>query len=303
MTKSLYGGWVTFTAHLSKKYNYKLYKITKKTEKNRVRPFGYDINYQNLCMDDIKILPNIIITAIDKSYYEYLDFFPDKTKIVIHDPTEIKNKSIIEKLKRFEVITIRHTVHELLKTHGIDNIFLHHPFFDYPYNKEKNLTKNVSISRIDFDKNIDIILRSNLLLKTNKIDIYGAKNGLYVYHKLKNKLHLELDNYKGTFTKSFDELSSILKDVKFVIDMSSIKNDGGGTQYTFLEAIHHECVLILNSEWTNNLNTNFKHGYNCFIVSNEKELIEILNSDIDTSDILKNAKKMLDINTNSNWSF
>ena len=158
----------------------------------------------------------------------------------------------------------------------LENIFLHHPFFDYPYNKEKNLTKNVSISRIDFDKNIDIILRSNLLLKTNKIDIYGAKNGLYVYHKLKNKLHLELDNYKGTFTKSFDELSSILKDVKFVIDMSSIKNDGGGTQYTFLEAIHHECVLILYSEWTNNLNTNFKHGYNCFIVSNEKELIEII---------------------------
>ena len=27
MAKPRFGGWVTFTAHLSQKYNYKLYKI------------------------------------------------------------------------------------------------------------------------------------------------------------------------------------------------------------------------------------------------------------------------------------
>ena len=28
--------------------------------------------------------------------------------------------------------------------------------------------------------------------------------------------------------------------------MSTIKNDGGGSQYTFLEAIYQGCVLILH---------------------------------------------------------
>ena len=35
MAKPRFGGWVTFTAHLSRKYNYKLYKIHTKTEKKK----------------------------------------------------------------------------------------------------------------------------------------------------------------------------------------------------------------------------------------------------------------------------
>jgi hypothetical protein len=31
LAKPVYGGWVTFTAHLSKKYSWPIYKITKKT--------------------------------------------------------------------------------------------------------------------------------------------------------------------------------------------------------------------------------------------------------------------------------
>ena len=41
LAKPIYGGWVTFTAHLSKKYDYPIYKITKNTEKNK-RDYGYD---------------------------------------------------------------------------------------------------------------------------------------------------------------------------------------------------------------------------------------------------------------------
>ena len=43
----------------------------------------------------------------------------------------------------------------------------------------------------------------------------------------------------------------ILLGCKFVIDLSLIKNDGGGTQYTFLEAIYNDCVLVLHNDWIN----------------------------------------------------
>ena len=35
MAKPIYGGWVTFTSHLCLKYNCELYKIGKRTEKNK----------------------------------------------------------------------------------------------------------------------------------------------------------------------------------------------------------------------------------------------------------------------------
>ena len=89
---------------------------------------------------------------------------------------------------------------------------------------------------------------------------------------------------------------SILKDLKYMIDMSIIKQDGGGTQYTFLEAIYEDCILILHNEWITK-GSLFKSGVNCLGVSNEEELASILNNDIDedlTNLILQNSKKILE---------
>ena len=33
LAKPIYGGWVTFTVHLVKQFNYRLYKVAKRTEK------------------------------------------------------------------------------------------------------------------------------------------------------------------------------------------------------------------------------------------------------------------------------
>ena len=77
--------------------------------------------------------------------------------------------------------------------------------------------------------------------------------------------------------------------------MSIIKEDGGGTQYTFLEAIYHNCVLILHNEWIGKGDL-FKSGYNCIGVSNEDELSEIINNDMDENIyqlLLENGKDIL----------
>lgn len=87
MAKPVYGGWVSFTAHLSLLKDYPVFKIGKRTE-SKTREFGYDVMYQNLSIDDIlkQFSPeDIMITCIDKKYYKYLDKFPDNITIVIHD--------------------------------------------------------------------------------------------------------------------------------------------------------------------------------------------------------------------------
>ena len=315
LAKPIYGGWVTFTAHLSKKYDWPIYKITKKTEKNK-RDYGYDCQYHNLCLSDVLALDNILITAVDKHYWSFLHLFPKDTEIVIHDPTECKSSKsgnplidgLSPVLPNFRVITIRESVQNYLsETFHIDSKYLRHPFYNYLKSTKKGLGYNaVCISRIDFDKNTDIILKANALIKDKKNHIYlfGAENRIYVHHKLKD---LNVGEYwKGKFPKNLEptyEDKSILKDTKYMVDMSIIKGDGGGTQYTFLEAIYQDCVLILHEEWVNK-GSLFVSGVNCIVVSNEEELAKVMNIGIpeelyDT--ILKNSKKIIEDHLNVDW--
>ena len=315
LAKPIYGGWVTFTAHLSKKYQWPIYKITKKTEKNK-RDYGYDCQYHNLCLADVLALDNILITAVDKHYWSFLHLFPRDTEIVIHDPTECKSSKsenplidgLTPVLPNFKVITIRESVQNYLsETFQIDSKYLRHPFYNYSKSTKKGLGYNaVCISRIDFDKNTDIILKANKLIKDKKNHIYlfGAENRIYVHHKL-NKLNIG-EYWKGKFPKNFEptyEDKSILKDAKYMVDMSIIKGDGGGTQYTFLEAIYHDCVLVLHEEWINK-GSIFISGVNCISVSNEEDLAKVMNNGIPEeiyNTILKNSKNIMNEHLTVDW--
>ena len=309
LAKPIYGGWVTFTAHLSKKYEYPIYKITKRTEKNK-RNYGYGCSYQNIEINDLIKLDNLLITAVDKHYWEYLKFFPKDTEIVIHDPTECKaskdinpliqsKDGIVPLLSLFKVKTIRESVQEyLIKNHNFKSEFLVHPFHEYDKIKEGLDYECVSIARIDFDKNTDILLKANMLINDDdkKIHLFGAENRIYVHHKLK-ELGVA-DFWKGKFQKDFEpkyDDKSILQNANYMIDMSVIKGDGGGTQYTFLEAIYQDCILILHNEWINKGDL-FISGVNCIGVSNEEELATIINNGVKKSErdkIIENSKKIL----------
>ena len=162
----------------------------------------------------------------------------------------------------------------------------------------------VSISRIDYDKNTDIILKANKLIEdeTKKIKIFGFANTMYVYKKLDN---LELDKYwYGKFKKELPiqyKDKDILKNCKFVVDLTRIKNDGGGTQYTFLEAIYNNCVLILHNDWINKSDL-FINNYNCLGINNENDIKNIIENNENYNHIKENAKEILKINNNSEWN-
>jgi len=321
MAKPIYGGWVSYTAHMSLKYDYPIHKIGKRTEKN-MRDFGYMTRYQNIKIEELINKDNLMIIALDKHYYEYLKYFPKGTKLVIHDPTELKSKDnplIKDNLfNNFEIITIRQTVKDYLKnTYDIESQFQTHPFYRYEKNKESMNNYAVSISRIDFDKNTDIILKCNNLIvddkcnnlivddKCNnpmdkKVKIFGKENRLYVHHKLKD-LNFE-DYWYGKYPKNLPMTynlegteKDILKDCKFMVDLSTIKNDGGGTQYTFLEAIYNDCILVLHREWIDK-GSLFVENVNCLAVKDEYELRDILLDirEYDKDKIVENARKILD---------
>lgn len=270
MARPIYGGWITFTCHLSLKQNWPVYKIRSNTEKTS-REFGYGVRSRNLSLADAITQPRPLITAIDKTHYSYLSSFPEGTLIVIHDPTELQDQ-LLPHLRRFRVITIRQSVKDLLeRKYDIPSTFILHPFYEYPKTPSENKEGAIVMSRIDFDKNIDIVLTSNI-----PVDIYGFANRIYVHHKLK---HLNFDEkYKGQFKKSFEEVDRLLKDKQYAIDLSTIKDDGGGSQYSFLEAMYHGCCLVLHKKWLEKQSV-FVDGLNCLAVETPEQLKEAVQTE------------------------
>ena len=303
LAKPAYGGWVSFTAHLSLKHNLPVYKLGNHTE-STTRPFGYGVNYQNIGNKDIDKGTPILITAVDKNYYDHLGHFPDGTVVVIHDPCEVTKKTssiLLEHLKRFRIVTIRKSVKDYLKdVFHLDSLFLLHPFFPYEHTKAPHPKKAVSVSRVDFDKHTELILEANQLLpQQKKIDVHGSQNRMFVHFKLKGLPFQEA--YKGQFPKSFEALNAILKDAKYCVDMSVIKHDGGGTQYTFLEAIYQDCALVINRLWVDGFETPFQDGKNCFVVGTGDELATLLKKDPNVDPICKKAREILKPHIAVDW--
>ena len=166
-------------------------------------------------------------------------------------------------IKNWKIVTIRKTVQRYLELeYGIKSLFLYQPFFPYetisttekpsfsPILKiDESLSKKgaVSISRIGFGKNINLILKANKILETHKcgglnvrdendsIKIYGCTTPKYVYLFSSNKRAnqnvskaivrdtLDLKRYYyGKFDRSFSAVSEILSQRKFVVDLSVI---------------------------------------------------------------------------------
>jgi hypothetical protein len=312
----LYGGGTTFTAHLIytlKKQNeivISRIRESKRSQQN-LRDFGYGLVYQNVTSDFLKGIRYPFITLFTPGYSHILPKFNqltnnfDDIKLVIHDPTNIPRK-VVPHVKKWKIITIRKAVqHYLENKFGLQPLFLYHPFYPYPVTKQ-DITRSstISISRIAFEKNIEIILRANKFLNNDQaIKIYGARRRRHYILRRQN-----LDFYRqyyGQFEKSFHKLSDILSRAKFVVDLSVLKNDGGGTQYTFLEAVHNGCAIIVHRKWLEDVDPKYsdlREDHNCFAVGNEKELAELIKSDPDTTKIVNNAKKLMRRHIEVDWS-
>lgn len=273
LAKPKYGGWASFTSHLYRGmvhagYEPKLLKAGNRTEKH-LRSFGRGIKYQNVSHADlIKVAEknHILITALDKNYHDIgLELLQRNATIVIHDPTELKPQ-VAETLQTSKVVIIRELQHLLPNA-----TYIKHPYQRRTPKKQINKRQAVAISRIDFDKYTNLIVEANLKLE-QPIDIYGFNNSMYAHFKLEPIDPDWKRNYKGTFDS--DDLWSATKiaaQYHHVVDMSAIKGDGGGTQYTFLEAIDAGSNLILNTEWKP---TGLLSEY-CDTVTTSEELIEV----------------------------
>lgn len=251
-----YGGWPTYTAHLyyglvKCGHNVKLFRIGNRTE-NNTRDWGRGIKYRNLSLTDACLIAtqmtSIITATSQKNDVETEALLRVGAKIVIHDPTELKG-NIPELLKTgTDVITIRPINVVNLEKHGIASRYLPHPYMRNPHKFSKRLLWAGAFSRVDWDKGTHFIIDANDKLPDNKqIRIHGACNRMYAHHKLPPHW---TKYYSGQFGADNLWAGAVLASrYQWAVDMSTISGDGGGTQYTFLEAIDAGTALMLNEGW------------------------------------------------------
>ncbi len=290
MSRATYGGWATFTVHLYKSLQamgieVSLHKVRNNTERTQ-RPFGYDIFYQNLKAEDALRLPNVIVTAYDKYGRDMaLELYRLGAHVVIHDPNEIKNAATSEFLDR--IIVIRKSMLEYLKS----ATFIPHPyirFFDTHFKTEEY--NAVTVGRLDFDKKSDIIFTANQFLPEDKqVHIRGCENRAFTRLKLKEQFGYLQDSEKPLderlrFPKEWGWAANLCRQGRFMVDLSVIKGDGGGSQYSFMEAMDGGAICIIHNAWIRD-NDEMIRDVNCLTVSTAEELTSVLKQNHNVKDL------------------
>lgn len=262
MVKPNRGGWPTYTAHLAKGlqqagHDVTLWKIGNRTE-TKPRDFGRGLQYRNARVEFLEMLVKgeaVHIAAAEPGSAENVaKLLRAGATITIHDPTELKG-GMVDALResRHRVVAPRVAVARHLRADlGIHSRLVQHPYVRMPHNFPVLHEYNaVAFSRLDWDKGTHHIVAHNKAYGPEKaIYMWGAENRLYTHHKI-----MEIDPdwtryYRGVWP--VDDLwggAKIAARSRYAVDLSSIKGDGGGTQYTFLEALDGGAILILNRDW------------------------------------------------------
>ncbi len=266
---------MTFTAHLAE--GFRLAKIPFMIRRPRPRTeiksrdFGYGHFYWNTNLDDMDPKESHLIVCSSKKFKDEVKYLLDSgAHIVIHDPTELKYLEGVE-YKHIPIV-IRPSMKKNI------GHYIPHPY--HPLNQQRWSYKQrkmaVSISRIDFDKHTEIILDANRLLAKNlEVEIRGFENRLYTKFKIM-PAYPEWRQSINAYPREFRYATKLCGQYRYMVDMSAIKNDGGGTQYTFLEAMDAGTTCILNEEWFDYHQGEMEIGKNCHAVRNGVQLTSLL---------------------------
>ena len=282
-----YGGWASYTSHLARGLSSLGHKVVIRklvdTERDGVvRDFGYGVKYTSTCKtkDFTDIEGKHVIVALQKNHIWSARILMRELEadIVLHDPAELKSDVVYSVLEyQPKVIVIRTT--NLGMIPGAKNVhFVPHPYVPTycHYEEGHRGWRCISISRVDFDKNTDILLDANRL--GSNIKIFGFENRIYTRFNLIPD-YPEWEQSKGHFEKGETSAVDLCRRSDFVADMSTISGDGGGTQYTFLEAMDAGSTLILNKGWIRDGGV-MTPGTNCLAILDGRQLNGLLdNSD------------------------
>lgn len=188
---------------------------------------------------------------------------------VFHDPTELKSMPHVECVDPKRCIILR----ESNAAHQPDATLLPQPYV--PYCETTSFDRTVlavSTARIDSIKQSHWIVEANRQLpRGRRVVMSGTPNRMYVYGKQKKYPEL-LDVAQRP--PGWGSGAELCKNAVYSVDMSKIASDGGGLQYTTLEAIDAGAVPVVYSGWM--MFPGPMHDLEVFVVDSPTDLAKFL---------------------------
>lgn len=260
LTNVKYGGFVSYTAHLWRCMGRPV-PVMRPGARTQQKFTSFDgrvptqiVSLRDLCTH-AEAGPVLITACYWRQYGRHCEELLKRgAAIVLHDPTEY-DPELLAAIRRHgsKVVSIRRCNVDNLLALDVPNTYVPHPYHrSHPAaaplaEREVN---GVAISRLDWDKHTDTIIKANTLLPDDqRVELWGEGARPYLHHKLDKDLPGWRDQWRGRFPRSEGAAARIAATARWVVDMSAIKKDGGGTQYTHLEAWDAGCGLMLSQAW------------------------------------------------------
>jgi hypothetical protein len=280
-----YGGWPSYTKHLYFGLKDAGHEPVVLTDGKVMPGWKKVMNFGPL--SDMGTCDKTIITVIapDEKLAKSLKGRIDA--LVLHDPTEWRRKVSKATIKAIEpklAVFIRAKSMKTFKAAGFyrraKSEFILHPY------------KRICEERVDGDRvvctaRIDHDKRTHILVAADRgIELWtGYVNWVYDQEKFGAVIR-KRPFYKGKFGFTDEDVAKVYEGTCALVDMSKIVGDGGGTQYTFLEAMDFGSDCILASDWTAGKNPELIAGKHYHEVGNVKQLQETIDTVRETGPVL-----------------
>lgn len=204
--------------------------------------------------------------------------------MVVHDPAEFHDDELtLMRERHYSPLVIRKANVAGLAAFGIKARYTPHPFVPHALPATVKIYHGLCLARVDFRKRTHTIIEANKVLEASRKDIhlYGEMNRIYEFHQLR-KLHPDWRRwYHGEFPDKLGQAARMFARARIAVDLTHIKGDGGGTQYTFFEAWNAGTPLVLNRAWTTGPDDEVRDGDSCVMVDTAEELVTTMQRPLD----------------------
>lgn len=302
---NLRGGDAAFTVHLTRSFEAcgiepHLYRVVRRC-KPRPEPYTAGVWCQRIdaetAVQRARERPSVVAYCISSKMGDILrDLMHAGAVHVVHAAAELPQGPFLDYLRLTQrpVVAIRKALADAMRKEGVNATFIKHPYvrsymctscdIERPYHA-------VSMTRVDFCKKTEIVADANQYLPPEqRIDIWGNVNRMYCYHILDKRYPYWRDMYRGPFNVG-DALPR-LRETTWAVDLTTWKNDKGGSQYCFMEAWDAGAALVVNKKWTSP-DDEMRDLVNCVGVRNGRELASVI-SGPPRHDIITNGELCLE---------
>lgn len=278
------GGSTSYVVNLAKTFEvagvaYRILRPAARTE-SKLRQMGeFGVYYQNMSWDDLHRQDGVPLLAsaptdVDDAERVHTLVMEGEGKFVFHDPNEF---GIYPHWKLDGALHNTICIREVGLEHVKSGYFIPHPYVRVAVNSD--VTRNrmaLSIARTSAVKNSHWILEANdRLPEQRRVVLYGEVNRMWWNFNVRKKWPDRPIPETAKFPRTYGTAVKLCTQYHLMVDLTIFKNDGGGTQYSFLEAMDGGAVPVMTKDWCSYPGPARNFG---FQVENAEELYELLAS-------------------------